>query len=76
MTKKPTKCECPEKSKVSPNKEYMYSAEEKSGMNHEPNKCKGTNKIKTYLRDGKKLKLCSCCNVFGDKKIENLDSID
>ena len=65
------KCECDGKGFVTPEREYQYSEEEKSGMNHEPNECKGTNEIKLYQRGDKKLYLCSCCNVFGDKEIIN-----
>ena len=69
--KKMKKCECPNKVYVPPEKEYMYSQEEKSGMNHEPNQCEGTNEIKTYIRNGKKLNLCSCCTMIRDKELEN-----
>lgn len=63
------KCECDVKSFVPPEREHNYSDEEKLGMNHEPNECKGTNKIKLYKRNGKKIYLCSCCNSFEDKEI-------
>ena len=61
MKNKKLKCECSERGEVSPDKEIQYSDAEKSGMNHEPNECKGTNEIRTYIRDGKELNLCSCC---------------
>ena len=60
------KCECPEKGIVSPEREFMYSRKEKVGMNHEPNKFKGTNNIKLYKRENEKLYLCSCCNLNRD----------
>lgn len=63
------KCQCPEKGVTPPERESMYAPEEKSGMNHEPNKCNGTNEIKLYERDGRKLYLCSCCYLSGDKEI-------
>lgn len=63
MKEKKLKCECPEKAYVSPEREYQYSEEEKAGMNHEPNKCKGTYKLKKYKRDGKIIVLCSCCTM-------------
>ena len=66
---KEIKCECPEVGQVSSGDEGMYSPEEKSGMNHKPNECKGTNKIKLHKRDGKKLYLCSCCNMPGDELV-------
>ncbi len=59
-------CECPQKGVVPREREFMYTEEEKSGMNHEPNKCNGTNEIKKYKRDDKELYLCSCCYLFGD----------
>ncbi len=64
------KCECPERANVSPEDECLYSDEEKSGMNHEQGECKGTNDIKQYIRNGKKLWLCSCCNFMGDKEVK------
>ena len=61
------KCQCPELAKVLPEKEHLYSEKEKSGMNHKPNECKGTNELKLYRRgDGTTLWLCSCCTSFGD----------
>lgn len=59
-------CECPSVSFMPSEYEVLYSKEEKEGINHEPNKCKGTNEIKPYKRGTKILYLCSCCNVFGD----------
>lgn len=59
-------CQCPEKSEVPPEREHLYSEEEKIGMNHEPNKCKGTNEIKQYKRGDKEIYLCSCCNLSSD----------
>ena len=65
------RCQCPTKGYVPEERMYMYSPEEKSGMNHSPGKCKGMNEIKLYERDGKKLFLCSCCHVFGDNLLTN-----
>ena len=67
---KKLKCQCPVKSYTSPEREHEYLPEEKSGMNHEPNKCKGTNNIQLYERDGKKLYLCSCCYLSDDKLVK------
>jgi hypothetical protein len=63
------KCECPEVGNVR-GREYLYSDEEKAGMNHEAGKCKGTYKLKQYIRNGKKLWLCSCCFFFGDEEVK------
>jgi hypothetical protein len=71
MTIKKHKCQCPETSKVSPEREHLYSEEEKSGMNHKPGECKGTNDIKKYRRGDKELYLCSCCVLFGDIELPN-----
>lgn len=62
------KCECPKRGNPKAEMEWMYSEEEKSGMNHKPGKCNGTNDIKQYSRNGKKLWLCSCCTMPGDKE--------
>jgi len=73
--KKPTKknkrvrCQCPEEGFVSLEREHEYKYEEKSGMNHKPNKCKGTNDIKKYRRGDKELYLCTCCYLAGDVEI-------
>lgn len=64
------KCQCPDEGIVPPEGESMYSEEEKTGMNHEPNKCKGTNDIQLYKRKGKTLYLCSCCCTFNDKLLK------
>ena len=63
------KCQCPIKGSVPPEIEYMYSEEEKIGMNHEPNECKCTNNIKKYKRGDKELYLCSCCVIEGDERL-------
>ena len=63
------KCECNRTGNVSPERESMYSNKEKSGMNHKPGECKGTNEVKLYLRRGKKIWLCSCCSMPGDEEI-------
>ena len=68
------KCQCPEKGEVPVYREDQYSDEEKSGMNHKPNECKGTNEVKLYVRDEKKLWLCSCCNVMGDTELNPRDT--
>ena len=65
--KKKIKCECPYTSYATD--KSWYSPEEYGGMVHKPNKCKGTNDLKEYIRDGKKLWLCSCCTMFGDVEV-------
>lgn len=64
--KEEIKCQCPIKAEVSIGRECLYSDEEKTGMNHEPNKCLGTNDIKKYRRGKLELYLCSCCFLSGD----------
>lgn len=66
MKKKIQKCECDEMSIIPPDMEHLYSEEEKPGMNHKPNKCKGTYKLKRFRRNDKIIFLCSCCCMFGD----------
>lgn len=74
--KKTKKCQCPDKGVVPPEREILYSSEEKSGMNHEPGKCLGTNEIKLYDRNGKKLYLCSCCCLSGDELLKKATEIN
>lgn len=68
--KKQIRCQCPETGSVSSEAKCLYSKAEKSGMNHLPNECKGTNNIKLYKRGEKFLYLCSCCNILGDVEVE------
>ena len=63
------RCECPTKGDVSISRQHLYSEEEKSGMNHEPNKCPCTNDLKLYERHGKRIMLCSCCHLSIDKEV-------
>lgn len=58
------KCECPGDNMKNFNSPGLYLEEEKIGMYHKPNKCKGTTGLKKYLRRGKEIWLCSCCNIF------------
>jgi len=66
---KKLKCQCPKNASVPKEDEFMYAEEEKSGMNHKPGECKGTNKIALYKRGDKKLYLCSCCRLIGDEEL-------
>ena len=36
---------------------------------HEPNECKCTNELKQHVRNGKKVWLCSCCNLSTDEEV-------
>ena len=63
------KCECPDDCMDNPNPAFMYLEEELIGMYHKPHECKCTHGLKLYERDGKKIYLCSCCNLTGDKEI-------
>lgn len=63
------KCECPEEGSVLPEKERFYGEEEKAGMNHQPNECRGNNAIRKYIRNDKEIYLCSCCHLLGDELI-------
>ena len=66
---KKIRCECPETGATSPALEYLYSDEERPGMNHKPNECKGTYNIRKYKRGDKELYLCSCCWLTEDTLI-------
>ena len=69
MNKK-NKCECPKKENIFPSSLSQYSEKElEGGINHEPNKCEGTNKVRQYSRGGKKMWLCSRCCLLGDVEI-------
>lgn len=68
---KKIKCQCPFEGKFLVGMEGWYDKElELPFVEHKPNECKCTNKLKQYLRDGKKIWLCSCCVMFNDKLIE------
>lgn len=62
-------CECPEVGKLGCDPSWYDPITELSFTNHEPNECKCTNDIKTYIRNGKTLNLCSICNMWGDKLV-------
>lgn len=66
------KCECPDDESVPKSMMYLYSyKEKKKGMNHKAFECKCTNNLKYYIRDGKKICLCSKCHTLGDKEIQD-----
>jgi ribosomal protein L37AE/L43A len=62
------RCECPDDAIGMP--ESLYSEEELPGRVHKANKCPCTAGLRKYLRDGKEIWLCSCCNMPGDNVIE------
>lgn len=59
------KCKCPDDSSNNWQSESMYLPEERIGMKHKPNECKCVHGLRQYLRRGKKIWLCSCCNIGG-----------
>ena len=60
MTK--NKCECKRTGKLKIGFDNWYDEKlELPFVNHKPGKCKCTNELKIYNRNGKKLTLCSCC---------------
>ena len=64
------RCECNETGVLHDGTANMYDkVTELPFVAHEPNECKCTNELKQYIRDGKKLWLCSCCCLSTDKLI-------
>lgn len=62
MAKKGKKCECEGTGFLLPKTEELFDKKlELPFVNHEPGECKCTNDLKEYVRDGKKIWLCSCC---------------
>ena len=67
---KKKRCECNEEWKVGVGMEDLYDGElELPYVNHKPNKCKCTNRLKQYIRNGKIVWLCSCCCLSSDKEV-------
>ncbi len=65
------RCGCPSKGVMYPGQELEYNLiTERPYVNHEPGECKCTNDLALYEREGKKLWLCSCCWLSGDKRIK------
>ena len=60
------KCECPYDEHISKDRERFYSDKELKDKNHKAFNCKCTNDLKYYIRDGKRICLCSKCVIFGD----------
>ena len=68
---KSEKCECPTKGRLQAGMAKEYDTEkELPFVNHKPNECECTNELKQYFRKGKKIWLCSCCNMSGDEEIK------
>lgn len=65
------KCECKNTGILRPDMASWYDSEkELPFVNHEPNECKCTNELKQYIKDKKKVWLCSCC-VMGEEEVKN-----
>jgi hypothetical protein len=64
------KCECMETAKLPKDMELWYDEKtELPFVNHNPDECKCTNKLKQYIRNGKKVWLCSCCSSWQDLEV-------
>ena len=64
------KCECDTIGVLKSSMESLYDKEkELPFVKHEPNKCKCVNDLKQYIRNGKKVWLCSCCGLSSDTLI-------
>lgn len=62
------KCECNKEGILDNDLIKLYDPiKELPYVNHKPNECKCTNNIKQYIREGKKIWLCSCCCLHTDK---------
>lgn len=60
-------CECDHTGKLGPGMGGMYDpVTELPFVDHEPGKCECRNELHLYIRDGKRVYLCSCCNMSGD----------
>lgn len=61
------RCECELKGVLYPQMISFYDpTTELPYVKHKPNKCKCTNELKRYIRNGKIVWLCSCCKLLGD----------
>jgi len=62
------KCQCDDTGELNPGMASLYDINtELPFVDHEPNECRGTNDLQLYERAGKKLWLCSNCNLSTDK---------
>lgn len=65
------KCECDHIGEVPDHRLQEYDAiTERPFVNHAPGKCKCTNDLQAYNRNGKILVLCSICCLLGDEPLE------
>lgn len=56
------KCECDRTGKLQAGWEDTYDPiKELPFVNHQPHECRCTNELNEYIRNGKKVILCSCC---------------
>lgn len=61
-------CECNKKGVLREGMASLYDEEtELPFVIHEPNECKCTNELKEYIRNGKKVVLCSNCCLSSDE---------
>jgi hypothetical protein len=60
------RCECPHEANGSA-MAALFAPEERAGMIHAPNECRGAFNLAVYLRNGEEITLCSCCHLFGDE---------
>lgn len=70
MTLHNARCECQARGQLNPVYTSWYDpVTELPFVDHEPGKCECRNNLDIYIRDNQKLWLCSCCTMFGDKKV-------
>ncbi len=64
------RCECDTVGVLRDGMASMYDEEtELPFVVHEPNECKCTNNLKQYIRNSKKVWLCSCCCLSTDEEV-------
>lgn len=65
------KCQCNTESILRTDMRHLYHpTKELPFVNHKPNECKCTNDLKQYIREDKKIWLCSCCCLAFDKEVK------
>lgn len=64
------KCQCESRGRLMIGMESLYDPIKKLPyVDHEPGECECTNNIRLYLRNGKKVFLCSNC-VLGEEEVK------
>jgi hypothetical protein len=64
------KCQCDQDGILNPLIASWYDpVTELPYVKHAPNKCKCINDLQQYIRKGKQISLCSCCNLPSDVKV-------